>query len=98
MNRKKIRNSNIELLRIISILMIIAGHYYVHGGFSDVSPFNECVLKIFGGCAKIGVACFVLITGYFGDKIKPGRVVYLIKDRWVYSLISNFGFVINWCH
>ena len=28
---KKQRNSVIELLRILCILMVIAGHYYAHG-------------------------------------------------------------------
>lgn len=34
-NDIKIRNSSIELLRIIAILFIITGHYSVHNGFDN---------------------------------------------------------------
>ena len=84
---KSIRNSNIELLRIVAIFMIIVHHYYVHGGFEQITTDNEVFLRIIGGGGKAGIAIFVLITGYFGDKIKPGRIIKLIRDRWIYSFL-----------
>ena len=81
------RNSNLELLRILSILMIISHHYYYHGGFTELSTGNRIFLQIVGGGARTAIACFVLITGYYGERIKPGRVVALVKDRWVYSFL-----------
>ena len=68
--QKKVRNSNLELYRIIVMLMIVAHHYVVNSGLYDVlyqSSFNpsSSVMLIFGGWGKIGIDCFLLITGYF---------------------------------
>ncbi len=62
------RNSSIELLRIITMFMIVSCHFATHGGFS----FNPQTLSIprfwwnvleMGG--NFGVDVFVLISGYF---------------------------------
>lgn len=62
------RNSSIELLRIISMAMIVLNHFASHGGFS----FDAKVLTVprlwyyfilMGG--QIGVDVFILISGYF---------------------------------
>ena len=67
--------------------MVIAGHYYCHGGWTEgLSPANTIFLKIFGGGSKLAVNCFVLITGYFGAQIETKRVLPLIRDRWFYSV------------
>lgn len=85
--KTKQRDSNIELMRILCILMVIAGHYYYHGGWENgLSPTNEVFLKVFGGGSKLAVNCFVLITGYFGANIQTKRVIPLIRDRWFYSV------------
>ncbi len=64
----KQRNSSLELLRIISMLMIVGCHFATHGGFS----FDAKMLSIprfwwyaieMGG--NFGVDVFVLISGYF---------------------------------
>ena len=62
------RQSNIELLRIISMLMIVFHHFAVHGGLkwetpSVTIPFFWYNFIVMGG--KIGVNIFVLISGYF---------------------------------
>ena len=44
------RKSNIELMRILCILLVVGGHYYYHGGWNEgLSVFNTIFLKIFGG-------------------------------------------------
>ena len=62
------RNSSIELLRIISMIMIMFHHFAYHGNFEW--NFNEVTLPhlwynfiLMGG--KVGVDIFVLISGYF---------------------------------
>ena len=62
----KIRNSNFELLRILSMFMIIAHHYSVHGGFPFVRGIylNNLFLDFLYLGGQIGVVLFVLITGY----------------------------------
>ena len=91
---KTMRNSNVELMRIICILMVIAGHYYYHGGWNEgISTGNTIFLKIFGGGSKLAVNCFVLITGYYGKNIQAKRVVSLIRDRWFYSIFLTIALV-----
>lgn len=62
------RNTSIELLRIISMIMIMFHHFAYHGNFEW--NFNEVTLPhlwydfiLMGG--KVGVDIFVLIFGYF---------------------------------
>lgn len=62
------RNTSIELLRIISMIMIMFHHFAYHGNFEW--NFNEVTLPhlwydfiLMGG--KVGVEIFVLISGYF---------------------------------
>lgn len=65
------RNSNLELLRIVSMAMIIAFHYVYKGGFdfeSGGTIINRMVYDFVYHFGEIGVNCFVLISGYFFDK------------------------------
>lgn len=62
------RQSNIELLRIIAMLMIIAHHVAVHSGFGFSSQdvtVNRLWIQFIQMGGKIGVDIFVLISGYF---------------------------------
>lgn len=66
-DRKK-RNSSFELLRIISMVMIVFYHFAIHGGFEFSGteftiPYFWYSFILMGG--KIGVDVFVLISGYF---------------------------------
>lgn len=67
---RKVRDSNLELYRIIVMLLIVAHHYVVNSGLMEVmelSPFSgkSLFLYWFGMWGKTGINCFVLITGYF---------------------------------
>lgn len=62
------RNSNIEMLRIMSMFLIILHHGTLYSGFDfplqSISISKMCVdILSMGG--KIGVSLFILITGYF---------------------------------
>ena len=68
-SNEKIRESGIELFRIISMLLIVAHHYVVNSGVlkianADPLSFNSIFLCLFGAWGKTGINCFVLITGY----------------------------------
>lgn len=73
MQKTKERDSNLELYRIIVMLLIIAHHYVVNSGlttvggpiYENVWSFRSIFLLIFGAWGKTGINCFVLITGYF---------------------------------
>lgn len=61
------RESNIELLRIVLMVLIIMHHFSVHGtfAFTPELTFNKVFLQVFGLGGKAGVVAFVMITGYF---------------------------------
>lgn len=67
---KKVRDSNLELYRIIVMLLIVAHHYVVNSGLHtvvrDAGPsLSSISMLLFGAWGKTGINCFVLITGYF---------------------------------
>ena len=65
--KRPARQSNLELLRILSMLLIVLHHYAVHGyGLLDktVPPAGwQVEILQFGG--GVGIALFVLISSYF---------------------------------
>ena len=87
---KKVRNSNLELLRVLSMVIIILSHYVYHGGllYEAVSANNILaqLLKIGG---KLGVSCFVLISGYFlaDSKFKIQNIIRICAEVIFYALI-----------
>ena len=85
------RKSNIELLRIIAIIMIIAHHYCLYGGWSKVSglSINNAILDFLVIGGKIGVAIFVLISGYFGinSEFKIKKLINTVLQVLFYSIL-----------
>lgn len=65
------RKSNLECLRIIAILMIIAYHYVVHSNFDFLGGWkSKAFLEFISYGGKAGVNIFCLLMGYFGVKSK----------------------------
>lgn len=66
---RKERDSSIELLRIICMVLIIFHHFAIHGGFDITYMENIGINQLWYRCmvmgGKIGVNIFILITGYF---------------------------------
>ena len=96
---KKVRNSNIEILRIIAMLFIVISHYTVHNGISNASlplGINRYLLEI-TSLGNIGVILFILITGYFmieQKEFKIKKIVALYLQLFFYSVFIFLGFVI----
>lgn len=97
---KKERNSNIELLRIISIIMIVISHYTVHNGISNSTlslGFNRFFLEI-STLGNIGTIIFVLITGFYLSKNENGlkltKILKLYLQILFYSIFIYIIFVI----
>ncbi len=65
----KLRKSNIELLRVLAMLMIITLHYLDKGGilveFSEMSTWNHYLAWLAEGFCYVAVNLYVLISGYF---------------------------------
>lgn len=92
---KEKRLSNFELLRIVSMLIIIAYHYAVHGKFSfdNITSFNYFWIQFLSLWGKLGVNCFVLITGYFLSNKKDFRWKSIIRFYLQVSLFSILIYV-----
>jgi uncharacterized membrane protein YfcA len=84
--KKPARNSVMELLRILCMLMIIAGHYYAHGVAYAVTPLSPetyslriLALQLITFGADIANDLFIIITGYFmiNSTMKGSRILKL---------------------
>ncbi len=89
----KIRESGIELFRIISMWLIVAHHYVVNSGVVQIAyqnplSANSLFLFLFGGWGKMGINCFVLITGYFmcTSHITTKKFVKLLGELMFYRI------------
>lgn len=84
------RNSNLELLRIISMLLIVAHHYSVHGFYRPdlYYSINKYIVDFLTVGGKIGVNCFILISGYFmvNSKITIKKLLKLDGQVVFYSI------------
>jgi len=88
--KKQERNSNLELLRIVSIIMIISHHYAVHGGWTITNELslNRVIIQFLSLGGKLGVNCFVLITGYFmvNSIFSVKKLLKIMRQVFFYSV------------
>lgn len=67
--KSKGRNSSIELLRIIAMLMILAHHFIVHNGYDvlklPLGPERIFLQLVMQGGGKVGVVIFFSISAWF---------------------------------
>lgn len=67
LKRGNTRSSSFEIMRIIAMFMVVAGHCLMSTGLHDTEPLSACdnaawLVSSFGICA---VNLFFLLTGYF---------------------------------
>ncbi len=89
----KIRSSNLELLRIVSMILIIMHHIAVHGGFTaEITAANLVWRNTIRVGGKVGVNLFIMISGYFliDSKFKPKKLLKLILQVIFYTIIIYF--------
>lgn len=86
------RQSNLELLRIISIIMIIMHHYALYSGLTWKNEItaNALIINFFLMFGKLGALVFVIISGYFYDKtkFKIKKLITLLVQVWIISIIG----------
>lgn len=99
---EKERNSNLELYRIVTMLLIVAHHYVVNSGLlqtmqSTQSTVNSIFLYVFGMWGKTGINCFILITGYFMSKsnITVRKFLKLILEVEFYKVLIYGIFLLS---
>ncbi len=94
---KKPRSSNLELYRILCMLMIVAHHFVANSGLvsldgplmSDYTSGKSIWLILFGAWGKTGINCFLLITGYFmcTSKITLRKFVKILAQVYFFRFI-----------
>jgi len=95
------RQSNIELLRILTMIAIVAHHFAVHGGFeyaTESISLNRFWIQFLQVGGKIGVNVFILISGYFLislEKAKIGKILKLWSQVFFYSIVLFVIFAVT---
>lgn len=92
MEKKRVRQSNFELLRIVSMILIVMSHCDEIFGLADLYSTSLGICKIItdylhiGG--QIGVGCFVLVSGYFmvEQNISTKKLLKLAGEVWFYTI------------
>lgn len=87
----KKRESSVELLRIIAMIMIVMHHYSVHSGidWAEMSNyFNRYLLSVIQ-LGEWAVNIFILIYGYFSvtSQFNIKRIIRLYAQVWFYSAV-----------
>lgn len=106
-----VRESGVELLRIVAMLMIVAHHFALHTewgtSFSSSQTFNTYFISILTSFGKVGVALFFMITGYYLanlEKYKWTKVFRILLPMYFYSITffvimlatNSFGAKLSW--
>lgn len=102
---EKQRESNLELFRVITMLMIVLHHVVVNSGLlsgggpirSDPYRLRSLITVVLGGWGKIGINCFVLISGYFmcRSKITLKKFMKLFLEYMFYKIALAAAFLIT---
>ena len=64
----KLRDSRFELLRIVSMFMIVISHFAIYGNWeklSDITAIETTKILVLDSLGPIGAVIFFMITGYF---------------------------------
>ena len=88
--KKRPRNSSVELLRILSMTMIVMFHFCANAYRYNSADFvcghdSETLIKlIFHALGQTGVPVFMFISGYYGIHFKKNRLIDIILQCFFY--------------
>ena len=94
------RQSNTELLRIFSILIIIGHHFALYNGLTectDINFVNRIWMQFLLLSGKLGVSLFVLISGFFlieMPKLKVEKLLKLWLQIFTYSILAYLVYTV----
>lgn len=84
------RNSNHELMRIISMFLIVLGHVLLFGKLLDTTNKTVNIIYMFIEFTLIvHVNSFILVSGYYQStsKFKQSKLWKLINANWFYRVV-----------
>ncbi len=95
-NRIKVRESNFELLRIVAMFLVIIAHVtfaFTIPTFEMITakPISSWSLNFFSDLSLGSIHLFVLISGYFGIRIKLKSLLSLLFQVVFYLIIIYFA-------
>ena len=91
MKTKKVRDSRLETLRIIAMLLIILHHMALYSGMLESQMVHVKIIGefiIIGG--KIGCFLFVVLSGYFAMGTVQSGFRQIIKT-WIAAVFYNIA-------
>lgn len=99
LEKEKVRNSSIELLKIIAIVLIIISHAVPYGNFNNYAGYidlnnvstniNNLLLAIFRHLGSIGNCIFIICSSYFlldSSKVNKKKILRLVIDSFIISV------------
>lgn len=99
----KKRNSRLELLRIISILAVIALHAYRHASdgilLMDGFSVNHIILQLICSWGLVGVNCFFIISSFFlldSNRINEFKLFSIILTTCLFSILIYILDIFVW--
>ncbi|OUN80295.1 hypothetical protein B5G06_11810 [Flavonifractor sp. An52] len=97
----KQRNISLDVLRILIMFMIVAGHALYHGGIlKTVTPFSieYYIANFIEALLVVHVNCFVLLSGYFLSKKQFSfKRIFLLWGQMLFWSVLLFAviFILN---
>ena len=86
--KNKERNSNYELMRIVSMFMIVLYHFLVHGHvLKNTTGVLNILVNALTIITVVHVNSFILVTGYFQcrSNFKMSKLIKLNNMAWFYK-------------
>lgn len=92
------RDYSIDILRIISMLMIVSLHFFSYSpAVIQIDPFSAtgCLKRILHSISLISVNCYVLISGYYIYKFKfsLSKLIRILCEVLFYSIVFYLIFL-----
>lgn len=90
----KKRELNMELLRILSMFMVIILHALLHGGTLksyEINTIGYIFFWLLQTACIIAVNCFVLISGFFmiGSELKLSKIIKVVIQVEMFSILGT---------
>lgn len=92
MKKTEARQSNLEALRIVSMLLIVMSHsddiFGLYDLYSISLGYNKIITDWLHIGGQIGVGCFILISGYFmvEKNTSVKKLLILAGEVWCYTI------------
>lgn len=90
---KKIKDANIEALRIFAMSSIVIGHFFCHSGIYGVVGYDWT--RLIHPFVSFGVDVFFLITGYFQIRLNIKGLLRIVFMVFLFNMINVFITVYN---